>query len=134
MTKNPNTHYRHKQTTHTLLPDKSFKTHSRFALPKTAGAARSCWNCARYRKLLELLLVRQSRRHLVAGTARNRGSCWNCSRLAAACDRIWLLLVLAFGYCSCLWNPRFNSLKSYFFSLIFIFFTKLTSLACLMHM
>ncbi|KAK9229214.1 hypothetical protein WN944_022173 [Citrus x changshan-huyou] len=123
------------------LQDKSFNTHSRFALPKAAGTAGSCWNSSRYRKLLELL-VRQSRPHLVAESARDRRlatacavgtagishlvvgttrvwllellafGCCLCSRLAAACarvwllillveSRVWLLLVLAFGCCLC---------------------------------
>ena len=151
-----------KPHTHTLIPDKSFNTHSRFALPKAAGTAGSCWNSSRYRKLLELL-VRQSRPHLVAESARDRRlatacavgtagishlvvgttrvwllellafGCCLCSRLAAACarvwllillveSRVWLLLVLVFDCYSYLWNLGFNSLKTYFISLIFIFF------------
>ncbi|KAK9177078.1 hypothetical protein WN944_029101 [Citrus x changshan-huyou] len=80
--------------------NKSFNTHSRFALPKAAGVAGSCWNWSRYWKLLELL-VRRSRLCLVAGSARDQRLAAGCavgtagiSRLAVGTARVWLLLLL----------------------------------------
>ncbi|KAK9213895.1 hypothetical protein WN944_005881 [Citrus x changshan-huyou] len=76
-------------------------------LDRTAGAAGSCWNCSRYRKLLELL-VRRSRPRVVAGSARDRRLAAACavgtagiSRLAVGTARVWLLELLAFGCCLC---------------------------------
>ena len=34
--------------------------------------------------------------------------CWLCSCLAAACARVWLLLVLVFGCWLCLWDKLDN--------------------------
>ena len=112
-----------KPHTHTLLPDKSFNTHTHglpcrkllglLEVAGTARATRSCWNfCSCVDRdcvcLPELLAIEEAAGTSARASIETASGCRNYSRLAAGTACVWLLLVLAFGCCSCLWNLSFG--------------------------